>query len=134
MTEQSYCTTALHTCTSTCSTCMFMINIMNVYLEPNLLILFSMVDSLRMISLEIDEIYDVELPIVNTEFPNMGVLDWDSKSDQVFWADSSQETINSASITVSSTKSSSVLEEVSLCFSLFVDSCSFDVITDLDTD
>ena len=114
-----------------CSTCMF---ITNVYLEPNLLILFSMVDSLRMISLEIDEIYDVELPIVNAEFPNMGVLDWDSKSDQVFWADSSQETINSVSISVSSTKSSSVLEVVSLCFSLFVDSCSFDVITELDTD
>ena len=107
---------------------------MNVFLEPNLLILFSMVDSLRMISLEIDDIYDVELPIVNVEFPNMGVLDWDSKSDQVFWADSSQETINSVSISVSSTKSSSVLEEVSLCFSLFVDSCSFDVITELDTD
>lgn len=76
----------------------------NTCSKPNLLILFSMVDSLRMISLEIDEIYDVELPIANAEFPNMGVIDWDSKSDEVFWADSSQETINSVSISGASQK------------------------------
>lgn len=60
-----------------------------------------MAEQLRMVSLETDERYDVEIPLANMTLSNIIAVDWDSINDTMFWTDSSLRTINSASISVS---------------------------------
>lgn len=60
-----------------------------------------MAEQLRMVSLETDERYDVEIPLANMTLSNIIAVDWDSINDTMFWTDSTLRTINSASISVS---------------------------------
>ena len=63
-------------------------------------ILFARRDEIFRISLDIPELIDVRLPLVN--LTGASGLDWDDKTDKIFWTDVLQDTINSANSNVSS--------------------------------
>ena len=62
-------------------------------------ILFARRDEIFRISLDIPELIDVRLPLVN--LTGASGLDWDDKSDKIFWTDVLQDTISSANSNVS---------------------------------
>ena len=62
-------------------------------------ILFSQRTDIRRISLDVDVLVDVTLPLVN--LTGAVALDWDSSTNLIYWSDVLQNTINVASIDVS---------------------------------
>ena len=70
-----------------CSTCT-----RNTALEN--FVLFARRDEIFRISLDVPELIDVRLPLDN--LTGASDLDWDDRSDKIFWTDVLQDTINSA--------------------------------------
>ena len=62
-------------------------------------ILFARRDEIFRISLDVPELIDIRLPLDN--LTGASGLDWDDRSDKIFWTDVLQDTINSANSNVS---------------------------------
>ena len=62
-------------------------------------ILFARRNEIYRISLDVDEFIDVRLPLVN--LTGATALDWDDRTDKIFWTDLLLNTINSANSDVS---------------------------------
>lgn len=75
-------------------------------------ILFARRDEIFRISLDISELIDVRLPLVN--LTGASGLDWDDRTDKIFWTDVLQDTISSSNSNVSSVYTSYLFCSVNL--------------------